>query len=47
MQLIKKITVFITAFTSMITLSGMYESVTPVALEAESVLVKETINFYD
>ena len=47
MQLIKKITVFITAFTSMITLSGMYKSVTPVALEAESVLVKETINFYD
>lgn len=47
MQSIKKIMAFITACTSMITLSGMYESVTPVALEAESVLVKETINFYD
>ena len=47
MQSIKKIMAFITACTSMITLSGMYESATPVALEAESVLVKETINFYD
>lgn len=47
MQLIKKITVFITACTSMITLSGMYESVTSVALEAESVLTKETTDFYD